>query len=85
MKDNLRKAMLVGLGLAIVTKEKAKKITKELMKKGEMNEKDAKALVNKVVAEIGKNRKRMEQEITKQINIVVKKKVKKKAKKGKKR
>ncbi|MEM4244971.1 MAG: hypothetical protein QW404_02315 [Candidatus Nanoarchaeia archaeon] len=78
MKDKLRKAMLVGLGLAVVTKEKAQKITKELMKKGELNEKDARALVNKIVAEFDKNRKKVEQEITKQINIVLKNKAKKK-------
>ncbi len=81
MKDKLRKAMLVGLGLAIITKEKAEKITKVLMKKGELNEKEAKALVNKIVAEVEKNRKRVEQEITRQINIITRRQAKKKKKK----
>jgi len=72
MKEKLRKAMLVGLGLAVVTKEKAGKIAKELMRKGELNEKDARALVNKIAAEIDKNRARMEKEIRKEIDKVVK-------------
>lgn len=80
MKDKLRKAMLIGLGLAVVTKEKAEKLSKELMKKGQLNEKDARALVNKIMAEVEKNRKRAEQEITRQLNTVLKG-AKKKAKK----
>ncbi len=84
MKDKLRKAMLVGLGLAVVTKEKVGKVTKDLMKKGEMNEKEAKAFVNKIAAEVDKNRVIVEREIMKELDRLLKSEKKVKArKKGK--
>lgn len=78
MRDKLRKAMLVGLGIAVVTKEKVEKVTKELMKKGEMNEKDAKALVDRVAKEIDRNRVRIEKEVRKELGALLKTKKKRK-------
>jgi polyhydroxyalkanoate synthesis regulator phasin len=72
MKDQLRKAMLIGLGLAVVTKEKTEKVAKELMKKGQINEKDAKALVNKVAKEIDKTRAKIENEVRREIDRMAK-------------
>ena len=72
MKDQLRKAMLIGLGLAVVTKEKTEKVAKELMKKGQINEKDAKALVNKVAKEIDKTKAKIESEVRKEIDRMMK-------------
>ncbi len=81
MKDKLRKAMLVGLGLAVVTKEKVGKLTNDLMKKGEMNEKEAKAFVNKIASEVDKNRAIIEREIRKELDKLLKSGKKVKARK----
>lgn len=72
MKDELRKAMLVALGLVVVTKEKINELTSELIKKGEISEKDARKLVNKVVSEIDKTRVKVERKIKKEINRIAK-------------
>jgi polyhydroxyalkanoate synthesis regulator phasin len=74
MKDPLRKAMLVGLGLAVVTKEKADKVAKYLMKKGELNEKDAKKLVDKAAKEIDKTRAQIEKEVRREVERIRKQK-----------
>ena len=60
-----------------VTKEKAEKVTKELMKKGKINEKEAKALVNKVAKEIDKTRARIETDVRKEIQRMMKEQKKK--------
>ncbi len=85
MKDKLRKAMLVGLGLAVVTKEKVSKLTNDLMKKGEMNEKEAKAFVNKVASEVDKNRAIIEMEIKKELDRLLKSGKKAKSRKKRKK
>ena len=77
MKDQLRKAMLIGLGLAVVTKENTEKVAKELMKKGQINEKDAKALVNKVAKEIDKTISKIESDVKKEIDRMIKEQKKK--------
>jgi polyhydroxyalkanoate synthesis regulator phasin len=85
MKDKLKKAMLIGLGVASVTKENAEKVAKDLMKKHKINEKEARKLVNKVAAEIDRNRIIVEKEIKEELGRLMKegKKVQTKAKKRK--
>jgi len=41
MQDFMKKAILIGAGLAAVTTEKMKELVDELVKKGEMSEKEA--------------------------------------------
>lgn len=49
MLDFIRKMTLAGAGLAIVTTEKIQELADELVKKGEMTEKEARETVNEYV------------------------------------
>jgi len=46
MQEFIKKMMLFGVGLAAMTREKTEEFVKELVKKGEMSEKEGKQLVN---------------------------------------
>jgi len=46
MQEFIRKMMMFGVGLAAMTREKTEELVKELVKKGEMSEKEGKQLVN---------------------------------------
>lgn len=46
MADALRRLLLAGLGTLDLTEEKAKAIFDDLVKRGEMNEKDARDLIS---------------------------------------
>lgn len=61
MKDLARKAMLLGIGIYAVTKEKAEAVARDLLKKGEANEDDVKRLAKKIETEV----KKKEQQIRK--------------------
>lgn len=75
MKDVARKAVLIGLGLGVATKEKAESLAKELLKKGEANEDNVKELANKLLEESKKQEKvlraRFEAEAKKAINFAL--------------
>ena len=45
MADALRRLLLAGLGTLDLTEEKLKSVFEDLVKRGEMNEKDAKELI----------------------------------------
>jgi len=47
MLDFLRRGMLIGLGLASITREKAEKIAEEMVKKGELTTAEAKEFIEK--------------------------------------
>ena len=49
MFDFLKKAVLIGVGLVALTKEKIEEGVKELVKKGEISEKEGKELVADLV------------------------------------
>ena len=46
MFDIIKKTMLTGIGLAVMTKEKAEKFANDLAETGEMSEKEGKKLVD---------------------------------------
>ena len=46
MQEFIKKMMMFGEGLAAMTREKSEELVKELVKKGEMSEKEGKQLVN---------------------------------------
>jgi len=48
MKEYIRKAMLIGVGLVATTREKVEESIAELVKKGELSEKEGKELVNEL-------------------------------------
>lgn len=49
MKDWINKAVSLGLGAAIATKEQAEKFVDELVKKGEVNQSESKQLVDDLI------------------------------------
>jgi polyhydroxyalkanoate synthesis regulator phasin len=57
MLDILRKTYLAGLGLALLTKEKTEELVDDLIKKGEVAEKDRKQVIDDLM-----NRARDEQQ-----------------------
>jgi poly(hydroxyalkanoate) granule-associated protein len=60
MLDFIRKMTLAGAGLAIVTTEKIQELADELVKKGEMTEKEAREAVNEYVEKSKQAKKDME-------------------------
>ena len=73
----LRKSTLIGLGIVSVTKSKAEKLAKELMKQGHVSEKEGRKFAAQIVKETRKQGA--------QLQKVVDREVKKALKKGKKR
>lgn len=73
MKEYLRKIGLLGLGIAVLTKEKAEEVAGDLVKKGEISQEEGKTLAKDMMAEAEKQRK----ELTKKIDEEVKKALKK--------
>ena len=49
MLNLLKKVMLTGVGLAVMTREKAEELGRELVKKGEISEKEGKEFVEELL------------------------------------
>ncbi len=64
-KGLLEKIILSGLGLASLTQDKAQKLVEELVKEGEMSEKDGAVLAKKAISNLEKGRKEMEKQTEK--------------------
>ncbi|MFA7169636.1 MAG: phasin family protein [Candidatus Paceibacterota bacterium] len=72
-KGLLEKVILSGLGLVSLTQEKAQKLVDELVKEGEMSEKDGAVMAKKVMDNVEKSRKEMEKKTEKAVKDVVSK------------
>ncbi|MDI6738136.1 MAG: hypothetical protein QME12_06515 [Nanoarchaeota archaeon] len=57
VKQLARKAMLIGIGLGVVTKEKAEALAKELLEKGKANEDEVKKFADEILDEAAKKQK----------------------------
>lgn len=72
MLDFIRKMTMAGAGLAIMTTEKIQEFADELVKKGEMTEKEAKEVVNEYIEKSKQAKKdlegKMEQWVTSFLN-----------------
>ncbi len=71
MLDALRKAVLFGAGLAVMTTEKMKDFADELVKRGEMSEKEAREALKEWIEKSKKARKDMEAKTESVVNSVV--------------
>lgn len=75
MKGVARKAVLIGLGLGVATKEKAEQVAKELLKKGEANKGEVKKLATKILDESKRQQKsfgaKLEKETKKAVNLAL--------------
>ncbi|MFH1637675.1 MAG: hypothetical protein ABIB71_04605 [Candidatus Woesearchaeota archaeon] len=66
LRDIAKKAFLIGIGLSVVTRDKAQKIAKELLAKGKANEKEVTDFARKIVAESQKKEKMIRAKIEKE-------------------
>jgi len=71
MIDLFKKTYLAGLGLATMTGDKIEEIVEELIKKGEVAEKDRKELVEELIAKGKEQRDQLSKSITDSVNKVV--------------
>jgi len=60
MQGFIKKMMMFGVGLAAMTREKTEELVKELVKKGEMSEKEGKQLVNDLMEKSKKMTRELE-------------------------
>ena len=67
MLDYIRKITLAGAGLAIITTEKIQEMMEDLVKKGEMTEKEARETVNEFVEKSKQARRDLEEKVEKTI------------------
>ncbi|MBW2992466.1 hypothetical protein KY345_04580 [Candidatus Woesearchaeota archaeon] len=73
MKDVLRKVALFGVGVAAMSRDQVDKFVKQLEKKKIINVKEGKKLVNDILKQSEKNRKKIQAEIDKQVKLTLKK------------
>jgi len=71
MFDALRKAVLFGAGLAVMTTEKMKDFAEELVKRGEMSEKEAREALKEWMEKSKQARKDMEEKTETMVNKVM--------------
>ncbi|HYA14988.1 MAG TPA: phasin family protein [Syntrophales bacterium] len=67
MFDYIRKMTLAGAGLAIITTEKIQEMMDDLVKKGEMTEKEAREAVNEFVEKSKQAKKDLEDKVEQMI------------------
>jgi len=69
----IRKAALLGIGVAAITKEKAENLVKDLIKKGDLNQNEGKKLVSDLMTKSKKSKKELETTVNKQVSVMIKK------------
>ena len=72
--DNLiKKTILTGLGIASLTKEKAEKLVKDLIKEGEVSKGEGSKLVKELLEKVDTNKKAVEKQVENTVKNVLKK------------
>jgi polyhydroxyalkanoate synthesis regulator phasin len=71
MSELIKRMGLMGLGLAILTKEKADELAAELVEKGQMNQEDSAAFVSDLVKKSEKQKTDLEKKINEEIKKAV--------------
>lgn len=72
MSDLFKKAISLGVGLTIVSKEKVEKVVEELVKKGELAPSESKALVDRLVERGEEERGIIKSAVQEQVQRVLK-------------
>ncbi len=72
MKGKVRDAMLVGVGIAMITKETVERVTRKLMKKGELLEEDFNVMLDEVVKGVNEKRDAIVAEAKNRVNLMAK-------------
>jgi len=80
----IKKSLLAGIGLALMTKDKVEELGKELVERGEMSEKEGKEFIDELVKKSEKARKdldgkieRLVQDAIEKTNVATKKDIEK--------
>ncbi len=72
MQEFIKKMMMFGVGLAAMTREKTEEFVKELVKKGEMSEKEGKQLVNDLMEKSKKMTRDLEMKTEEMVSATLK-------------
>lgn len=82
MFDLIKKTLLTGVGLGVMTKDKVEELAKELTRKGDLSEKEGKELIDDLLKKSEQARKDLEAKIEglvrqamKKLNVATKKDV----------
>lgn len=62
-----KKLAMMGLGLAVITKEKAEEIAKELEEKGQMTSEESRAFVEELIKKSEKQKAEIEKRISEEV------------------
>jgi polyhydroxyalkanoate synthesis regulator phasin len=73
MLETLKKAMLAGIGLALITKDEVEQMAKDLVKKGEMSEKEGKRFMDDLVQKYESSVEKLESRVEKTVRDFLKK------------
>lgn len=73
MIDLIKKSMLTGIGLALIAKEEIEDLAKELVKKGEMSEKEGTKFLDDLRKRYDETQDRLEERVQKAVKDFMKK------------
>ena len=73
MFDLIRKALLTGVGLGVMTKEKVEELAAELSKKADLTEKQGKALIADLLVESEKAARTLDDKVSATVRSALKK------------
>ena len=71
MADLLKKVLLTGVGVAVMTKDKIEELAQEMVKTGQMTQEEGKKFVNDLIKESEEARKNLESQIEKTVKTQV--------------
>lgn len=63
MNDLIKKGLLVAVGISALTKERAEKLAKDTIKRGEITQKEGKAFVKKLISQSLREQQRFKKEL----------------------
>jgi len=67
VKEWIKKALLLGIGLAAITEEKLREFVAELEKKGELSREEGKKLIRELLAEREKQREELKKRVAEEV------------------
>ncbi len=71
MLELIKKTLLTGIGLAVVTKDKAENLVKDLVEKGELTENEGKDFISSILAKSEQAKKDLEERVETIVNKVL--------------
>lgn len=70
-KETIRKVALLGLGIAAISREKARALAEELARTQKINEKEGRALVNSIVKKAEASKKELEEKVRREMQSAI--------------